>query len=131
MNPATGESPPRSMTGSSVSTRSVIEALRHAEDSQAHAFQSSTGHQAMAAHHNWEETGRLRLQIESAPRWDDNFDATLYSVPAGIPSWLPNSVARLFGQEYDAKTVITNLAKERAANPTGQQAPYPTLSSRD
>ena len=84
----------------------------------------------MAAHHNWEETRRLRLQIESAPRWDDNFDATLYSVPAGIPSWLPNSVARLFGQEYDAKTVITNLAKERAANTTVQQRPFPPFRHR-
>ena len=87
--------------------------------------------QAMAAHHNWEETRKLRLQIEAAPHWDNNFDATLCSVPKAIPSWLPNSVAKLFGQEYDAKSVITNLAKERAANPTVQQLPYPSLSSYD
>jgi hypothetical protein len=99
MPSATGESPPRSMTGSSVSTRSVIEALREAEDAQLEAFQKATGRSAMAAHHNFEETKRLRLQIEAAPHWDMNFDATLYSVPSGVPGWLPNSVARIFGKE--------------------------------
>ena len=125
----TGESPPRSFhtinTSSSVSTRSVVEALRKAEWAQAEAFTTGFGAAALNAHHGLEATRRLRLQIEAQSGLDTPFDRTLFAVPAVVPEWLPNSIARLFAKPFDAKRVVKDIAEERSRMP---YAPVGTFS---
>ena len=102
----------------SCSTGEVIEALHGAESAQAEAFGRSTGSDAIAIRKAMEDTRALRTQIESLQGTSDlsvAFRKDLYAIPAAVPRWLPNVIARHFGTAQTTKTAILDTARHNAA----------------
>ena len=68
------------------------------------------------------------MQIEAQSGLDTPFDRTLFAVPAVVPEWLPNSIARLFAKPFDAKRVVKDIAEERSRMPYAPVGTFPDLS---
>ena len=105
-------------SNSSCSTGELIDALNQAEAAQAEAFVRTSGEDAVAIREAMTATKTLRTQIQQLHGTEDftvAFNRSLYAVPASVPRWLPNFLARQFSSPQSTRSAVIETARCDAA----------------